>query len=255
VYAVADRTERARSFGAVADSYDRLRPAPAPAALDWLVPDNCGVAVDVAAGTGLFTRALARRVAKVVAVEPDPRMREVLGRRSPEVQVVDGTGEQIPLPDSSADALFVASAWHWLDPQRAVAEAARVLRDGGRFAVLWTIMDRDVEWVRMLDPPAGEPAGAGDAAEPGPRGDAALVPANGPFIDVARSSFGYQREMPLDDIVGMVATYSAVLAAADHDRDVILDRARRTLGSAFPGADVVAVPIRTWCWRADRAAR
>ena len=70
--------EKAASFGSVAESYDRVRPGPAPAALDWLVPDGCEVAVDLAAGTGLFTRELLGRAARVVAVEPDPRMREVL---------------------------------------------------------------------------------------------------------------------------------------------------------------------------------
>ena len=45
--------ERATSFGSVAESYDRVRPGPAAEALDWLVPHGCGVAVDLAAGTGL----------------------------------------------------------------------------------------------------------------------------------------------------------------------------------------------------------
>ena len=48
--------------------------------------------MDLAAGTGLFTRELLGRAARVVAVEPDPRMREVLARRSPEVDVREGSG-------------------------------------------------------------------------------------------------------------------------------------------------------------------
>jgi SAM-dependent methyltransferase len=93
--------EKATSFGTVAGSYDRVRPGPAPAALDWLVPAGCEVAVDLAAGTGLFTRALLGRAARVVAVEPDPRMREVLARRSPGLDVREGRGEAMPLPDAS----------------------------------------------------------------------------------------------------------------------------------------------------------
>ena len=49
--------EMAGSFGRVAESYDRARPGPAPAAVDWLLPARCAAAVDLAAGTGLFTRA------------------------------------------------------------------------------------------------------------------------------------------------------------------------------------------------------
>ena len=74
---------RALSFGEVAADYDRLRPSPAPDALTWLIPERCELAVDLAAGTGLFTRALASRVPHVVAVEPDARMREVFALRTP----------------------------------------------------------------------------------------------------------------------------------------------------------------------------
>ena len=91
---------RALSFGEVAADYDRLRPSPAPDALTWLVPSDCELAVDLAAGTGLFTRSLAERVPQVVAVEPDARMREVFALRSPGIDVREGTGEAIPLPDA-----------------------------------------------------------------------------------------------------------------------------------------------------------
>src|SRR5262245_11743837 len=101
---------RATSFGEVAGDYDRLRPGPPQQALDWLVPPCCRPASDTAAGTGLFTRALRRRVKDVIAVEPDDRMREVLAARSPGVRAVEGRGEVIPVPDASADGVFVSSA-------------------------------------------------------------------------------------------------------------------------------------------------
>ena len=135
------------SFGAVAADYDRLRPSPPPDAVDWLLPDRRDVVVDLAAGTGLLTRALAGKVGHVIAVEPDERMRSVLQARSADVEVLPGRGESIPLPDASADAVFVSSAWHWMDPSLAVPEIARVLRDGGRFGVIWTGRLRDIEWL------------------------------------------------------------------------------------------------------------
>ena len=94
------------SFGTVATDYDRLRSGPPEAAIDWLLPAGCQVAVDVGAGTGLLSRALARQVPRVVAVEPDDRMRAVLQDRSPGVEAVAGRGEAIPLPDASADGVF-----------------------------------------------------------------------------------------------------------------------------------------------------
>jgi SAM-dependent methyltransferase len=148
---VTFNSERATSFGSVAESYDRVRPGPAAEALDWLVPQDCGLAVDVAAGTGLFTRALTGRATQVVAIEPDERMRAVLAQRSPGVRVLAGWGERMPLPDGCADAVFVSTAWHWLDPVLAVPEIARVLRPGGRLGVVWTSRDRREDWVAELD--------------------------------------------------------------------------------------------------------
>ncbi|HUK71386.1 MAG TPA: methyltransferase domain-containing protein [Streptosporangiaceae bacterium] len=81
-----DREQRTTSFGLVADDYDRVRPPPPAEAVDWLVPEHCHIAVDLGAGTGLFTRALSGRVAHVFAVEPDERMRAVLSARSPGVR-------------------------------------------------------------------------------------------------------------------------------------------------------------------------
>src|SRR5262249_30745758 len=148
---VATRAERAMSFGAIATDYDRLRPSPPPAAVRWLLPASRDVAVDLAAGTGLFTRALAARGNDLVAVEPDARMASVLRVRSPAVHVVSGRGEAIPLRAEATDAVVISSAWHWMDPVRAVPEIARVLRDGGRFGVIWTSRDRAVDWVAELD--------------------------------------------------------------------------------------------------------
>jgi SAM-dependent methyltransferase len=65
----------------VASDYDRYRPAPPPQALDWLVPAAARAVLDLAAGTGVVTRELVRRAAgaqRVIAVEPDERMRAVL---------------------------------------------------------------------------------------------------------------------------------------------------------------------------------
>ena len=81
--------------------------------------------------TGAVTRELVGRAARIIAVEPDERMRTVLAARCPEAEVLAGRGEDIPLPAASVDAVVISSAWHWLDPERAVPEIARVLRVGG----------------------------------------------------------------------------------------------------------------------------
>jgi SAM-dependent methyltransferase len=246
------------SFGAIADDYDRLRPGPPAAALDWLLPEHCEVAVDVGAGTGLLTRALAGRVPRVVAVEPDQRMRAVLQARSPGVEAVAGLGEAIPLPDASADAVFVSSAWHWMDPERAVPEIARVLRDGGRFAVIWTSRDREVGWLRDLRWPR-EPAVTGPDSPPGtqrrPRTHAVTLPEGAPLRDIRTESIRFTLAMSVTSLIDLLGTYSGVITASPQERAAALAHARAALEQRFPGASEVEVPMRSWCWRADRIPR
>jgi SAM-dependent methyltransferase len=249
---------RATSFGQVADDYDRLRPGPADEALDWLVPPNCEVAVDLAAGTGLFTRALRARVAQVIAVEPDDRMRAVLAARSPGVRAVAGRGEAIPVPDASADGVFVSSAWHWLDPGQAVPEIARVLRDGGRLGVIWTGRDRQSDWVAELNRVSRtrpvQPAGDDVTARPRRRQEVTL-PDNAPFENIASASFTFTRTMTVDGVVDWLATYSGVITAPEGERAAGLGRARELLLPRADGNGMIQVPMRSTCWRADRVTR
>jgi SAM-dependent methyltransferase len=252
--------EQATSFGRVAVSYDRVRPGPPDPAVDWLVPAGCRVAVDLAAGTGLFTRALLSRVPRVVAVEPDPRMREVLAGRSPGLDVRDGRGEAMPLPDGGADAVFVSTAWHWLDPARAVPEIARVLRPGGRLGVIWTSRNRDEEWVAELDlfrqggGRQGTPAGIRAALD---RHHTVALPDGAAFGAAETASFRFSRTMPVADVIDWLATSSNVITASAADREAglarcreaLLTRARERADDAQP---VIEMPMRSWCWRAER---
>lgn len=248
---MATSSERAASFGGVAEQYDRLRPPPAPDAVEWLLPANCSVAVDVAAGTGLFTRALLDRVPQVIAVEPDSRMRAVLASRSPQLVVLDGVGEAIPIEDASADAVCVSSAWHWMDPDRAVPEIARVLRPGGRFAVIWTSRDREVDWVRELDGIHG--TGTADPVVRDHRRHREVIVEDGLFIGIETASFGFTRRMRIEDVLGMLTTYSGFITAGRAEQQGVLERAGAVLATRFPGAAEIDVPTRSWCWRADRA--
>jgi len=240
------------SFGAIAAEYDRLRPSPPPDAVRWLLPADCAVAVDLAAGTGLLTRALAGRAADVVAVEPDPRMAAVLQARSRGAHVVRARGEALALKDQSADAVLVSSAWHWMTPELAVPEIARVLRDGARFGVIWTTRDRSVNWVRDLDW-LREPVFGNEP--PLARRHDVLLPDPGLFTAVQEASFGFMRPMTIADLVGMLATYSGLITASEAERAGALARLRDALVARFGDAAEVDVPMRSLCWRADRSCR
>lgn len=124
----------AEGFARSAEAYERGRPEYPPAAVDWLAHHLGQSVLDLAAGTGKLTRPLLARGIDVVAVEPVAEMRAVLPDG---VRALDGTAEAIPLQDGSVDAVTVAQAFHWFDADAALAEIHRVLRPGGRLALLW----------------------------------------------------------------------------------------------------------------------
>jgi SAM-dependent methyltransferase len=93
--------------------------------------------LDLGAGTGKLTRLLASEFRQVVAVEPAEQMRRLLVAQCPDVRALDGTGQAIPLPDASVDAVYAGQAFHWFDEARAVAEIVRVLRPGGALVLMW----------------------------------------------------------------------------------------------------------------------
>ena len=143
-----------RGFDRLADAYERGRPGyPASAVrhLGRVLHLGPGrTVVDVGGGTGKFTRALAPLGAARVAVEPTRGMRAVFERVVPGVPVLDGTAEDIPLPDGFADAVVCAQAFHWFRPRTALREFARVLRPGGGVGLVWNTRDDTVSWSRRI---------------------------------------------------------------------------------------------------------
>ena len=142
--------ERALSFGRVAEDYEATRPS-WPREPFTQVLEHFGVrehpdVVDVAAGTGKLTRTLAQFAGTLVAVEPDPHLREVIQRVLPDVDVFSGTAEALPLETATADVICAGQAFHWFDLGRAGAEFARVLRPGGVLMAGWNVPTEDGSW-------------------------------------------------------------------------------------------------------------
>ncbi|TCO34176.1 ubiquinone/menaquinone biosynthesis C-methylase UbiE [Kribbella steppae] len=89
--------------------------------------------VDVGAGTGNVALLAADLGARVTAVEPAARLREVIQQGGRDLTVVDGTAASMPLPDGSADVLLSNFAVIFApDPKAAIAELARVSAPNGR---------------------------------------------------------------------------------------------------------------------------
>ncbi|WP_166903039.1 class I SAM-dependent methyltransferase [Mycobacterium sp. DL440] len=141
---------RSLSFGSEAAAYERGRPSYPPETIDWLLPDGAHDVLDLGAGTGKLTTRLVERGLDVIAVDPIPEMLELLSNSLPDTPALLGTAEEIPLADDSVDAVLVAQAWHWFDPELAVKEVSRVLRPGGRLGLVWNTRDERSGWVKDL---------------------------------------------------------------------------------------------------------
>jgi SAM-dependent methyltransferase len=248
-----------RSFGEVAEEYNRLRSGPSAQALDWLLPDDATDVLEIGAGTGLLTRLLAERVDHLSAVEPDERMRAVLAAADPTVEVLAGQAEDIPADSSSVDVVIAQSAWHWVDESRAIPEVARVLRPNGRLSLAWTGPDRSVDWMRSLwvggiifSP---EEKSDVDTRRRGRHLVSVDAGGDSPFLQPETKLFHWSRQMTKADLVALSATYSAVITMDDATRREHLAAMTRFLDAHedFDGIDTVEVPMRSYCWRATKS--
>ncbi|WP_233345857.1 class I SAM-dependent methyltransferase [Saccharomonospora iraqiensis] len=202
--------------------------------------EHARTVVDLGAGTGKLTRALRAPGREVIAVEPSVGMRAKFSEVLPDVRVVEGTGESIPLPDSSVDTLVCAQAWHWVDTERAVPEAARVLRPGGRLSLVWNSRDLSVPWVAELDGILRDCAGA-------PREDRHVDRVGAPFEPVRRQDFRWSHPMTTGEVVDMVASRSYMITMEPAAREELLGRVRALLDPERP----MEMPYVTECYRAE----
>lgn len=126
------------------DSYVKYRPSYPEEAIDYLyntvgLRHNCVVA-DIGAGTGIFSKLLLERGSHVIAVEPNREMREAAQKSLGEehhFRAVSGSAEVTGLPDESVDFIVCAQAFHWFDRTASRSEFRRILKPGGKTALIW----------------------------------------------------------------------------------------------------------------------
>lgn len=128
-----------RGWNAAAGEYDgafaRLTSQSIPAMLE-AVDAGPGVRLlDLACGPGYVTARAAKRGAKVIGLDFSVSMLDLARSRNPGLEFVEGDAESLTFADASFDAVTMNFGVLHLDhPEKALAEAARVLAPGGRFA-------------------------------------------------------------------------------------------------------------------------
>jgi SAM-dependent methyltransferase len=125
------------------ENYARYRPSYPEAAIELLAL-RCGLkpranVVDLGSGTGILSRLLLERGARVFGIEPNIEMRrysaEVLG--GGEFYGSSATAENTGMADKFFDLLVAGQSFHWFNPEKTRSEALRILKPGAWAALLW----------------------------------------------------------------------------------------------------------------------
>ena len=238
----------ASAFAGQGADYDRLRPGYPDAVLDAMLAPLAGSAptlraIDLGAGTGKLSGALAERGLEVTAVDTSAAMLEVARARGGTITAGSlatrlARAEETGLPAASAELVTVAQAWHWFDAEEASAEVARLLAPGGVLALVWNMLDVTIPWVHRLS----RIMHAGDIH----RED--FAPTVGPELELTdRRAITWEDPMPTQDVIDLARTRSYVITAPEERRQKVLSNldwyVHDHLGHAR-GASV-GVPYRT----------
>ena len=137
--AEAGRTDRfARTADRVAARQDARAARLAAEVRDFVHPSGDERALDVGTGAGALAFALAPLVREVVGLDPVPELLELArARRLPNTEFVEGDGTALPFADGAFDLAGTHRTLHHVEqPERVVAELARVTRPGGHVLVV-----------------------------------------------------------------------------------------------------------------------
>lgn len=246
----------ARGFARAADDYERGRPTYPPEATAFLARvlalDPTRAVLDLAAGTGKLSRALAPYAGTLVAVEPVAEMRAKLSESLPQAEALAGSAEEIPLADGSVDAVTVGQAFHWFDGEAALAEIHRVLKPRGRLGLAWNARDETVAWVarltELLEPHRGDTPGY-RARVWRPAFERTTL-----FTPLEHAEFRFTHELSPDAVVARVTSVSFIAALPEAEREAVAGRVRELLAQdpETRGRAAVLLPYRTdvfWCER------
>jgi SAM-dependent methyltransferase len=210
--------------------------------------------VDLAAGTGKFTRDLVTSGAQVIAVEPVGDMRRTLAATAtatatarararaagtatlapaaPAMSVVAGVAQALPVGDGLLDAVTVAQGFHWFATGEALAEIRRVIRPGGRLGLIWN--HRDVSdplqaaMTELMEPLRGDTPSydTGQWRE-------ALEP-DDLFAAGGETHVPWRQPVDIDGVADRVASVSFIAALPGDERARLLDELRAVASEMAP---------------------
>jgi SAM-dependent methyltransferase len=235
-----ERRTRGSSFGSVAAEYARHRPTYPDEAVSWLVGDSPTTVLELGAGTGKLTTSICALGHRVIATDPDEAMLAQLGATAPDAIALGATAEEIPLRASSVDVVVAGQAFHWFDADRAWPDIARVLRPGGRLALVWNSGDVRVPWVRkvlaLIESERDE-----DGWDPFAESTV--------FELTEQTSVKHWQVFDRETLLGFVASSSKAATATASEREQMLETVGALYESYGRGPDGLLMPWIANCYR------
>jgi SAM-dependent methyltransferase len=237
-----------RSFNEIADIYDRVRPSYPAELFDDLFPmlPTRPKIVEVGPGTGQATKDLLARGASVVAVEIGPATAARLRSNLPSdrLHVSVGDFEVVDMVDSDADALFSATAYHWISAKAQTDRPAAVLRRGGLVAIVDLIQVDSPEDAGFFaaSQPIYRRHGQGHTGPPAPsRGSVdppirAAFEADPRFDSIAVRRYDWNQTYSAAAYRDLMISYSATQMMEDSERSALLDAIESFIQTDFGGA-------------------
>ena len=241
-------SERRRTFDAVVDAYDAIRPSyPAPMfdVVFRMLPGDPHI-VEVGPGTGQATRDLLARGASVHAIEIGPALAERLRAKLPtdRLYITVGDFETVDLPSGGAEALFAATAYHWISRPAQLDRPADLLTPGGVLAIVDLVQvddPTDRGFFAAVQPvydrygqgtPVGVHAPARDAVDPP---IAHHVADDDRFTDVTVHRYDWDQTYTGDEYRTLMRSYSGTQMMSPAERRGLLDDVQRLVEDDFDG--------------------
>lgn len=243
---ILDRSAGRSAFGTDAAGYHAGRIGYPDALFDSVfagLPAHPRI-LEIGAGTGLATQAiLAREPIELVVVEPDAVLVDYLAGRfaGPRIKLVNAAFPDAEL-DGPFDLIVCAAAFHWMDPDAALARANQLLRPGGLWAMWWN---------SYRNPGHGD--ALAQAISPLLK-EIALPPSEGPdghysldyklhqralqsagFVDIRHELFRQDRTLGAEEVRALYASYSYVRALPARERNTLLDAIGQLVDRDFSG--------------------